>query len=66
MSLGKFEKRNPFSEASKERRRLANSRNSFNTQKNDSSLATPEKKDPFKEKIDLKRKDNISPKGLYV
>ena len=60
----KMEKKNPFSEASKERRRLLNKRNS-NATKN-KTLSKAEKRNLSKEQlIDLSTKDAHSPKGLY-
>ncbi|VVB74363.1 Uncharacterised protein [uncultured archaeon] len=77
-----MEKKNPFSEgkqnegfvapskqelarASKERRRLLNEKNAHNSPSSGESNA--KKRDLDKEaRIDLKRKDNLSPKGLYV
>jgi hypothetical protein len=59
-----MEKKNPFSEASKERRRLLNERNS-NATKN-KTLSKAEKRNLSKEQlIDLSTKDAHSPKGLY-
>jgi len=75
-------KKNPFSEgkqsegfvapskqdlalASKERRRLLNEKNAHNSPP--ASVSKAKKRDLDKEaRIDLKRKDNLSPKGLYV
>jgi hypothetical protein len=58
-------KKNPFSEASKERRRLLNQRNSVATSKK--RLSRAEKRNRVKDqRVDLSTKDNISPKGLYV
>jgi len=60
-----LEKKNPFSEASKQRRKLLNERNSLKSPS--SKDANVKKRDLDKEaRIDLKRKDNLSPKGLYV
>jgi len=60
-----MDKKNPFSEASKERRRLLNQRNAELTKKK--SLSRAEKRDRVKDqRVDLSSKDNISPKGLYV
>jgi hypothetical protein len=51
--------------ASKERRKLLNERNASHSPS--SSSPDSKKRDSDKEKrVDLKRKDNISPKGLYV
>ena len=59
-----MEKKNPFSEASKERRRLLNERNS-NATKN-KTLSKAEKRNLSKDQlIDLSTKDAHSPKGLY-
>ena len=59
-----MEKKNPFSEASKERRRLLNERNS-NATKN-KTLSKAEKRNLSKEQlVDLSTKDAHSPKGLY-
>ena len=60
-----MEKKNPFSEASKQRRKLLNQRNAELTKKK--SLSRAEKRDRVKDqRVDLSAKDNISPKGLYV
>ena len=59
-----MEKKNPFSEASKERRRLLNQRNSEATK--NKTLSKAEKRNLSKEQlIDLTSKDAHSPKGLY-
>jgi hypothetical protein len=59
-----MEKKNPFSEASKERRRLLNERNSKSTK--NKKLTTAEKRNLSKDQlIDLSTKDAHSPKGLY-
>ena len=50
--------------SAKERRKLLNDRNAS---KSSSFSSNKKKRDLTKEqRIDLKRKDNISPKGLYV
>ncbi|MFA5125620.1 MAG: hypothetical protein WC462_01280 [archaeon] len=60
-----MDKKNPFSEASKERRRLLNQRNSVATSKK--KLSREEKRNRVKDqRVDLSAKDSISPKGLYV
>jgi hypothetical protein len=54
-----------LNELRKERRKLANERNTQNS-KNKSSF-NPSKRNKDKDKIvDLSSKDSISPKGLYV
>ncbi len=59
-----MEKKNPFSEASKERRRLLNERNSQATK--NKTLSKAEKRNLSKEQlVDLSTKDAHSPKGLY-
>ena len=59
-----MEKKNPFSEASKERRRLLNERNSSATK--NKTLSKAEKRNLSKDQlIDLSTKDAHSPKGLY-
>jgi len=59
-----MEQKNPFSEASKERRRLLNERNSQSTK--NKKLTSAEKRNKVKEGIiDLSTKDAHSPKGLY-
>ena len=59
-----MEKKNPFSEASKERRRLLNKRNSEATK--NKTLSKAEKRNLSKDQlIDLTSKDAHSPKGLY-
>ncbi len=59
-----MEKKNPFSEASKERRRLLNERNSNDTK--NKTLTKAQKRNLSKEQlIDLSTKDAHSPKGLY-
>ena len=59
-----MEMKNPFSEASKERRRLLNKRNSEATK--NKTLSKAEKRNLSKDQlIDLTSKDAHSPKGLY-
>ena len=59
-----MEKKNPFSEASKERRRFLNQRNSEATKHK--TLSKAEKRNLSKDQlIDLTSKDAHSPKGLY-
>lgn len=59
-----MQKKNPFSEASKERRRLLNERNSQATK--NKTLSKAEKRNLSKEQlVDLSTKDAHSPKGLY-
>lgn len=59
-----MEKKNPFSEASKERRKLLNQRNSQATK--NKTLSKAEKRNLSKDQlIDLSTKDAHSPKGLY-
>ncbi len=59
-----MEKKNPFSESSKERRRLLNERNSKSTK--NKTLSKAEKRNLSKDQlIDLSTKDAHSPKGLY-
>lgn len=60
-----LDKKNPFSEASKNRRKAINARNSELTDKK--KLSPAEKRNRSKDQIvDLSAKDSISPKGLYV
>lgn len=59
-----MEKKNPFSEASKNRRKLMNARNSAATK--NKTLSKADKKNLTKEQlIDLSTKDAHSPRGLY-
>lgn len=60
-----MDEKNPFNEARKARRKIINERNAMLTSKK--TPAGGEKRNLDKEsRIDLSRKDNKSPKGLYV
>jgi len=60
-----MELKNPFNEARKARRKLANERNLSKT-KTRANLGSNKRNSDKDKIIDLSSKDSISPKGLYT